>query len=86
VWYPIAGGTLSNFQCRWSDSPGNNKSYTCVLRVGGVDTGASCSISGLSQTQCTVPGTFLIAAGNASVQVTGNGVRTNFGFRGILGP
>jgi hypothetical protein len=86
VSYPIGGGTLSNFQCRWADSPGNNKSYTCTLRVDGTDTAASCSISGLSQTQCTVPGTFVIAAGNASVKVTGNGNRTNFGFRGILTP
>lgn len=87
VWYPIQGGTLSNFQCRWSDSPGNNKTYTCTLRVEGLDiVGASCTISGLSQKQCTVPGTFVIPSGNASVKVTGNGIRTNFGFRGILTP
>jgi hypothetical protein len=24
VWYPISRGTLANFQCRWSDSPGND--------------------------------------------------------------
>jgi hypothetical protein len=87
VWYPVAAGTLTNFQCRWSDSPGNNKSYTCTLRVGGNDVvGASCTISGLSEKQCTVAGSFVITAGNASVKVTGDGIRTNFGFRGVLTP
>jgi hypothetical protein len=94
VSYPISGGTLTKFQCRWSDSPGNNKSYTCQLRVNGQDiAGATCTISGnnltVAQKQCTVAGPIAgIPAGNASVMVTptGNPTGTNFGFRGTLTP